>query len=78
MKNTMNNKYIEEVKKHNARIGKRSNVAIRKYPNYSLIVFEVLNKFHADEIGYKSALETLKNANCTPEDIKFFIRNSLV
>lgn len=41
-------------------------------------VLQILKEFKNDEIGYKSALDTLKNANCTPEDIKFFIRNSLV
>lgn len=60
-----------------ARRVKRSKTSLAKSPT-SAIVVETLKEFKNDEIGYKSALQKLKDSGCTEKEVKYFINNSLI
>lgn len=73
----LSNERFNQIRENNKRIGRRSERALYK-PALSPILADTLAKFRKDEIGYKSALEVLKTNNCTKEEIKYFINNSLI
>lgn len=73
----LSNERFNEVRENNKKIGKRSKRALYK-PGLSPILSDTLRSFRNDEIGYKSALQVLKDNNCSKEEIQYFINNSLI
>ena len=69
---------IKRIRENRKKVREKMKTPALARSKTSKIVIETLKEFKNDEIGYKSALQKLKDSGCTDKEIKYFINNSLV